>query len=226
MSKEKAKRYIVVDLFATLQGEGVHAGRAAVFIRFTGCNIWSGYEATRGMNAKEKGGCAAICDTKFTMRDITAQGGKKTSAEIAEQATRVWNTHFGEENKESMMIVLTGGEPTLQVDTELVQALKAAGFFTSIETNGTNKMPKEGRPDWVTVSPKPPSQPVYQHYDEVKVLFPLFNPTDFAHLAEHKYVQPVDDENLAQHYTDCYEFICKNPAWRVSVQMHKVMGLD
>lgn len=209
-----AKLYTVHSIFLTIQGEGSWAGHRAVFIRMSGCNVWNGMHADRG---KATAQCGLICDTEFFGCDQTAYGGKHTSREIVQIATKLW--HFGGGG----FVVITGGEPSLQVDDELVNALQAAGFIVAVETNGFKKLPE--RANWVTLSPKPPSPIVEQNYSEVKVLYPLFDPLLFATKAAVRWVQPVQDENWAENTSKCVDFVLRNRDWNISVQTHKYLGI-
>lgn len=218
------KKYSVVEIFPTLQGEGVHTGKKAVFVRFSGCNIWSGREEDREKAAK-RGGCALVCDTKFRIEDADHTGGRLTAMEIAQRANEAWEKDsFRGKGPKKRHVVLTGGEPGLQIDEDLVATLKLAGFFVAVETNGSRLLPQNL--DWVCVSPKPPSKVVFQRYDEVKVLFPLFNPHEYEGLAENYFVQPVDEPpHSKENILRTVEFVQKNPLWRISLQTHKILGV-
>lgn len=214
MSK-KGKKYSVVEIFPTLQGEGFHTGRAAVFCRFAGCNVWTGLEKHRKRDSK-KGLCALVCDTKFRFEHRDSSGGIFTPEQLAERIDSVWKTNFGKGPK---MVVFTGGEPSLQLDYDLIELLKEKSFYTSVETNGSNSLPMNL--DWVTLSPKPPLKYVNSPYDEVKVLYPLYHPLDFENASFRRFIQPVDDDE--DHIQDCLDFIFKNPSWRLSLQTHKII---
>ncbi len=205
--------YSVTETFLTLQGEGQWSGTPAVFVRFAGCNVWSGEEEDRKKHAS-RGFCAAWCDTEF-------RGGLRYSA--GQLVRRILTVADG-----VSLVVLTGGEPTLQVDAELVDALHMAGFRVHMETNGSRPAPFGV--DWITLSPKPPMPVVAvsteDPADEVKVvLAPGVNPADFRHLCppSRLFVQPLDllgvDPRAAVGY------VLAHPWARLSLQTHKTLGL-
>jgi 7-carboxy-7-deazaguanine synthase len=229
-------------MFRSVQGEGFHAGRPAVFIRFSGCNVWSGREEDRQRDAK-KGTCALFCDTQFAGVDESQGGGYFTAREIVERIVSMREsqrpTHLQatpyKHNVPVNLVVLTGGEPTLQVDASLVQALQwgrgdCTKSYVAIETNGSREI--NFVPDWITLSPKPPMPVVKQHYSEVKVLYPEYEPQQFYDFADIHYVQPVDPGKVT-FYLDiwrdnmrkCVQFVNENPEWGISVQMHKVLDI-
>lgn len=207
--------YQVKEIFYTLQGEGANAGTPAVFCRFAGCNLWSGREADRA-----KAHCT-FCDTDFVGTDGPGGGRFETADDLARACRAACTAAHG-----PSMVVLTGGEPMLQVDTELIAALHARGFSIAIETNGTLPVPLEI--DWVCVSPKAGQPLVQQSGDELKLVFPQagIDPAQYLDLAfEHRFLQPMDGpERLAN--TEAAIAYCKaNPPWRLSVQTHKVLGI-
>ncbi len=216
------RTYTVHSMFETIQGEGYHAGKKAVFIRFSGCNIWSGFEEHRARDA-DKGACALICDTVFTGTDQDNGGGKFTAEEIALNALKLWG-----DSLEEPFIVLTGGEPSMQVDLYLVSTLQRFKCYVAMETNGSRIVPKNI--DWVTLSPKPPMRiERSNHYSEVKVLFPMFDPEEFEELAYNRWVQPVDLGNPEDNATTmkaCVQYVSQHPRWRLSMQLHKIAGIQ
>jgi 7-carboxy-7-deazaguanine synthase len=206
--------YAVKEIFYTLQGEGANAGRAAVFCRFAGCNLWSGREQDRA-----KADCQ-FCDTDFVGTD--GQGGGKfaTSGDLADACANVAG------NAGATFIVLTGGEPMLQVDGALIDALHERGFTIAIETNGTLPVPRAI--DWICVSPKAGTDLKQRSGDELKLVFPQadLDPAAVAELAfSHRYLQPMDGPD-AKANTDRAIAYCKaHPGWRLSVQAHKLLGI-
>ena len=207
--------YAVKEMFLTLQGEGVNAGRRAVFLRFAGCNLWSGREQDRATAV------CRFCDTDFVGTD-GAGGGKFADAEALAAAAAV---HWGEGRGERFA-VLTGGEPMLQVDDALVDALHAAGFTIAIETNGT--IAAHPGIDWVCVSPKAGSAVVQQSGDELKLVWPQPG-TDLAAIEgwdfTHFLVQPMDDAAAAENQAAAIDFALSRPKWRLTLQTHKMLGL-
>lgn len=205
--------YAVKEIFLTLQGEGMQSGRRAVFIRFAGCNLWSG---------REEGRLEAICrfcDTDFVGTDGTF-GGRYEAEALAGQAAALWQEWA------EPYAVLTGGEPLLQVDEALLRALKARGFTIAVESNGTMAAPPGI--DWLCISPKAGSLVVQRSGEEVKVVWPqpeldmdAIARWDFAH----RLIQPMDGPNLAANERAAADFVLSNPAWRLSLQMHKQLGL-
>ncbi len=212
--------YAVKELFATLQGEGFHAGRAAVFVRFAGCNLWSGREADR---AKGLGGCARWCDTDFVGTD-GAGGGRFDSADaLADAALAVWTAG---RPRERMFVVCTGGEPLLQLDAELLNALHSRGFEVAVETNGTRPVPHGV--DWVCVSPKAGGALVVEGGGEIKLVFPQegAEPERFEAMRfEHFFLQPMDGAARAASTEAAVRYCLAHPRWRVSLQTHKLLGI-
>jgi 7-carboxy-7-deazaguanine synthase len=210
--------YAVKEIFYTLQGEGAQTGRAAVFLRFSGCNLWSGREEDRDRGT---GGCSRWCDTDFV--GFSATGGKFRSAN--ELAARV----AGEWPKSALgrrFVVCTGGEPLLQLDELLIDALHAHGFEVAIETNGTQHCPPGI--DWVCVSPKSQTSLVLQMGDELKLVYPqpglepeVFETLPFSHF----FLQPMDglDRDLSTRLVT--EYCLSHPKWRMSLQTHKYLGI-
>jgi 7-carboxy-7-deazaguanine synthase len=207
--------YAVKEIFLTLQGEGAHAGRAAVFCRFAGCNLWSGREADR-MEATCK-----FCDTDFVGTDGTLGGRYATGAELANTIAAQWTGSAA-----NHYVVLTGGEPLLQVDAELVDALHARGFEIGVETNGTVS-PPEGL-DWICVSPKGGSELVLKRGHELKLVYPQARatPETFEGLAFERFsLQPMDGPEVAQNTARAIDYCLHHPQWRLSVQTHKSLGI-
>jgi 7-carboxy-7-deazaguanine synthase (Cx14CxxC type) len=208
--------YAVKEIFYTLQGEGVNAGRPAVFLRFAGCNLWSGREADRATAT------CRFCDTDFVGTD-GAGGGRFASAhDLAAAALAQWPAEAGRER----FVVCTGGEPLLQLDEALTGALHAAGFRIAIETNGTQPLP--GGVDWVCVSPKAGAPLVLERGDELKLVFPQpgAEPRRFEHLAfDHFLLQPMDGPERARNTEAAVAFCKARPRWRLSLQTHKLIGI-
>jgi len=207
--------YAVKEIFLTLQGEGAQAGRRAVFCRFAGCNLWTGRERDRA-----KAVCK-FCDTDFVGTDGTLGGKYPTAAALAAVVAETWGA--GDADR---YVVLTGGEPMLQVDAPLIDALHAEGFTIAIETNGTQAVPRSI--DWICVSPKAGSKLVQRSGDELKLVWPQPG-SDVAALAEldfaHRLIQPLDDPNAAANVQACIDLVMADPRWRLSLQTHKSLGL-
>ena len=213
--------YAVKEIFYTLQGEGGQAGRPAVFCRFAGCNLWSGLERDRATAQ------CRFCDTDFVGTD-GQNGGKFADAEaLAVAIAALWPEA---EPGADALVVFTGGEPCLQLDDALLDAVSVQGFETAIETNGTLPVPTQI--DWICVSPKPDSMLVQQAGHELKFVYPqeTLSPEQFEHLDfEHFFLQPmdVDDEAMRWHNIQAAIAYClQNPQWRLSLQTHKIIGLD
>jgi len=207
--------YAVKEMFLTLQGEGVNAGRRAVFIRFAGCNLWSGREQDRATAV------CRFCDTDFVGTD-GAGGGKFADADaLAAAAAEHWGP-----GQVARFVVLTGGEPMLQVDDALIDALHAAGFTIAIESNGT--IAAHPGIDWICVSPKAGSEVVQRSGDELKLVWPQAG-TDVAALESwdftHFLVQPMDDAAAAENQAAAVAFALERPRWRLTLQAHKTLGL-
>ena len=214
--------YSVKEIFYTLQGEGMHTGRAAVFMRFAGCNLWSGLERDRS-----KAICN-FCDTDFIGTDGPG-GGKFASAEdLARRAAQEWREKKTDDGK--AFIVLTGGEPLLQVDTPLLQALKNVGFEIAVESNGTIKAPKGI--DWLCISPKADAPLVQCSGNELKLVYPqkLAPPERFENLDFGAFfLQPMDEaldgSLFSRHIAAAIEYCQAHPKWRLSLQTHKIIGI-
>ena len=207
--------YAVKEVFLTLQGEGANAGARAVFVRFAGCNLWTGREADRASAV------CKFCDTDFVGMDGTGGGRFADADALADAVAAEWGT--GAANR---FVVLTGGEPMLQVDAALVDALHARGFRIAIETNGT--LPVEPGIDWVCVSPKAGSHVVQTRGDELKLVWPqpgsdvdAIERWDFANFL----IQPMDDARGDDNVRAAIEFAMARPQWRLTLQTHKMLGL-
>ena len=209
--------YAVKEIFYTLQGEGAQAGRASVFCRFAGCNLWSGREEDRARAV------CNFCDTDFVGTD--GQGGGKfaTAEALADAIASRWPA----DRPGRPYVVCTGGEPLLQVDAPLIEALHARGFEIAVETNGTQPAP-EGL-DWICVSPKADAELVLTRGHELKLVYPqpLARPERFAGLDfQHFFLQPLDSVLKTQHTREVVDYCMQHPQWRMSVQMHKVIGIE
>lgn len=215
--------YTVKELFPTLQGEGAHTGRAAVFCRFAGCNLWSGREEDRATAVCQ------FCDTDFVGSDGAGGGKFETATLLADTIEEVWNsTSAGPQQR---YVVFTGGEPLLQLDAALIDALHAKGFAIAIETNGTIKVPKGV--DWVCVSPKAGSELIVLQADEIKVVIPQqghgsvetllarFEKMDYRN----RFLQAMDGPNLQENLALAVRLCQKRPLWRLSIQTHKMIGI-
>jgi 7-carboxy-7-deazaguanine synthase (Cx14CxxC type) len=207
--------YSVKEIYLTLQGEGVQAGRAAVFLRFAGCNLWSGLERDRGSAV------CTFCDTDFVGVDGPNGGRFETAALLADAVAGLWPG-----NRDARYVVCTGGEPTLQLDDALIDALHARGFEVAIETNGTRPVP--AGVDWICVSPKAAAPLVQTRGHELKLVFPQaaamperFETMDFRHFL----LQPMDGPNRAENTRAATAFCLAHPKWRLSLQTHKLIGI-
>ena len=211
--------YTVKEIFYTLQGEGVHAGRPAVFCRFSGCNLWTGHERDRARAV------CTFCDTDFV--GVGGDGGKFSSAdELASRVAALWPDDAGAAARP--YVVCTGGEPLLQLDAPLVNALHAVGFEVAIETNGTQQAPPGI--DWICVSPKANAPLVLTAGDELKLVYPQTQPEAqpecFEHLRfRHFSLQPMDGPQLAENTRRTLQYCLAHPRWRLSLQTHKQLGL-
>ena len=207
--------YAVKELFLTLQGEGGQTGRRAVFLRFAGCNLWSGRAADRATAV------CTFCDTDFVGTDGDG-GGKFADAErLADTALAVWGGAPAHR-----LVVCTGGEPLLQLDQALIDALHARGFEIAIETNGTQDAP--AGIDWICVSPKADAPLRLTRGNELKLVFPqpLAMPDRFEHLDfEHFFLQPMDGPSQVENTHAAIAWCLANPRWRLGLQTHKVTGL-
>ena len=208
--------YSVKEIYLTLQGEGFHTGKHAVFCRFSGCNLWTGLEKDRG-----KAVCT-FCDTDFVGTD-GVNGAKYSSAELlAEMIDELWPKDLKEK-----LVVFTGGEPLLQLNKELIDLLHTKKFKIAVETNGTI-MPPENI-DWICVSPKKGSKFKLNYGNELKLVYPQddFSPKLFENFDfDHFFLQPMDGKNLQRNILQSVSYCIENPLWRLSLQTHKIMGID
>jgi len=206
--------YAVKEIFYTLQGEGAQTGRPSVFCRFAGCNLWSGREADRARAV------CSFCDTDFVGTDGT-DGGRYPDAEaLADRVAGLWPARAP-----ARFVVCTGGEPLLQLDPLLIDALHQRGFEIAVETNGTI-LPLPGL-HWICVSPKAGAELVVEHGDELKIVVPQvgLDPLDFAHLDFRRFsVQPMDGPDRARNTRLAMAFCRAHPQWQLSLQTHKIVG--
>ena len=220
-AKGQSMSYSVKEIFYTLQGEGAQTGRPAVFCRFAGCNLWSGREKDRA------DAVCNFCDTDFVGTDGQNGGTFKTAEDLAAAIAAQWPD---EKALADAFVVFTGGEPLLQLDTALLNAIKTHGFETAVETNGTIAAP-DGL-DWICVSPKPNSTLVQTQGDELKFIYPQdqLSPDNFAEMDfEHFFLQPMDVANPDEGRHNIHAAIAyclQHPQWRLSLQTHKIIGLD
>lgn len=207
--------YSVKEVFYTLQGEGANAGRPAVFCRFAGCNLWSGLERDRATAV------CKFCDTDFVGTDGTRGGKFADAATLAAVVAGEWPL----QSRGKPLVVCTGGEPLLQLDIPLIDALHARGFEIAVETNGTIAAP--AGIDWICVSPKAGADLVQSSGHELKVVVP--QPFDYDYLASlafaHRFVQPMDGPMQRENTQFAIEWCMAHPEWRLSVQTHKVIGI-
>ena len=211
--------YSVKEIFYTLQGEGTHAGRPAVFCRMAGCNLWTGREADRASAVCQ------FCDTEFVGTDGLGGGKFDTAQALAARIASFWpDTPAGQQGQR--FVVVTGGEPLLQLDAALIDALHAQGFEIAVETNGTVVAP-EGL-DWICVSPKAGAPLVLSAGSELKLVFPQPGamPEQFADLAfTHHFLQPMDGPDQQRNTRLAIDYCMAHPQWRLSIQTHKVVGI-
>ena len=207
--------YAVKEIFLTLQGEGMQAGRRAVFLRFAGCNLWSGREADRAS------AICRFCDTDFIGTDGEGGGKFVTAADLAEAAATTWGPE-----KAERLIVVTGGEPLLQLDSALIDALHHQGFQIAVESNGTIAAPNGI--DWLCISPKAGSETLQRSGDELKLVWPqegsdwqAMEHWDFSHFL----IQPMDGPDIEGNRKASVDFVIANPRWRLSLQTHKWLGI-
>lgn len=209
-------RYNVKEIFYTLQGEGMHAGRPAVFCRFSACNLWTGREKDR-----DRAVCK-FCDTDFVGVDGSDGGRFDTPQELADAVARVWP----DDDRANRMAVCTGGEPLLQLDAEAIAALHDVGFYVAVETNGT-VTPPDGV-DWLCVSPKIGTDLLATVGQELKLVYPQVggDPVQFEHLEFESFrLQPMDGPERVTNTAAAVDFCLKRPRWRLSLQTHKYLGI-
>jgi 7-carboxy-7-deazaguanine synthase (Cx14CxxC type) len=207
--------YAVKEMFVTLQGEGAQSGRAAVFCRFAGCNLWNGREEDRAA------AWCSFCDTNFVGTDGDGGGLFAGATQLAEAIDGLWAA-----GQTRRFVVLTGGEPTLQVDAPLLDALHELGYTVAIETNGTRAVP--AGVDWICVSPKAGAPLEQVSGDELKLVIPQpgLKPSTFEHLDfDHFFVQPCDGPRVAEHTRAAVALCLRHPRWRLSTQTHKTLGI-
>ncbi len=207
--------YTVKEIYFTLQGEGAQTGRPAVFCRFAGCNLWSGREQDRAAAV------CPFCDTDFVGTDGPGGGRFKDDRALAVACARAWQGADADR-----LVVLTGGEPMLQVDAGLIDALHAEGFRIAIETNGTQAVPRAI--DWICVSPKAGAQVVQTSGEELKLVYPQAGiaPEDFeAFDFRHFFLQPMDGAARKANTEAAISFCLNNPRWKLSLQTHKMVGI-
>lgn len=212
--------YSVKEIYFTLQGEGAQTGRAAVFLRFSGCNLWSGREQHRSTAV------CKFCDTEFVGTDGPGGGKFETAEELANAIDSQWPAVRGEDRR---YVVCTGGEPLLQLDAAAINAIHTAGFEIGVETNGTIAAP-EGI-DWLCVSPKANAQLLQRSGDELKLVFPQpeldAQPECFAKLSfDHFFLQPCHSDEVAANTHKAVDYCLRHPQWKLSLQSHKLIGID
>ena len=208
--------YTIKEIYYTIQGEGFHTGRSAVFVRFSGCNLWTGYEKDRN-NA-----ICNFCDTDFIGTDGPGGGRFRTPNDLVKNILSKWPSR----SIEKRFVVFTGGEPLLQMDEELINVLHFNKFEIAIETNGTVNAPKNI--DWVCVSPKAGSDLIITKGNELKLVFPQhgIDPSQYENLNfDHFSLQPMDNENLNENIQKTIKYCHEHPLWRLSLQTHKFVGI-
>ncbi len=207
--------YAVKEIFPTLQGEGAQAGRRAVFLRFAGCNLWTGREQDRAT------AICRFCDTDFVGLDGVNGARYRDADALADKVAGLWG-----EEKHRRYVVMTGGEPMLQVDEALIDALHARYFEIAIESNGTLPVPRSI--DWICISPKAGSETVQRSGDELKLVWPQAG-SDWAAMEgwafDHHLIQPMDSAAADANRAEAIAFVEAHPAWRLSLQTHKMLGL-
>jgi 7-carboxy-7-deazaguanine synthase len=210
--------YAAKEIFYTLQGEGANAGRPAVFLRFAGCNLWSGREADRA------GAVCRFCDTEFVGTDGPGGGKFATAEDLAAAVAKAWPADSG--TRARRLVVCTGGEPLLQLDPPAIDALHRVGFEVAVETNGTIAAPSGL--DWICVSPKAEADLVQRSGHELKLVFPQaggeperFRSLDFQHF----FLQPMDGPDQRANTERAVRYCLEHPEWRLSLQTHKMLGI-
>ena len=208
--------YAVKEIFLTLQGEGMQAGMKAVFLRFAGCNLWSGREEDRAT------AICQFCDTDFVGTNGQNGGKFKDADALASKVAEIWGTGISDR-----LIVITGGEPMLQLDAALIDALHAKGFRIAVESNGT--IPAPDGIDWLCISPKAGSNTIQRSGDELKLVWPQPG-SDWQEMERWNFqnflIQPMDGPTLSNNMKASVDFVMDHPKWRLSVQSHKWLGID
>lgn len=211
--------YRVKELFFTLQGEGFHTGRAAVFCRFSGCNLWTGREEDRARAV------CRFCDTDFRGIDGPGGGEYESPEELASAVVTLWNSNTEDQSKRPFL-VCTGGEPLLQLDSKLISALHELNVYIAIESNGTKSVP-DGI-DWICISPKEGADWLQRSGDELKLVYPQRDllpdslpETDFRQY----YLQPMDGPELRVNMAKAVEYCRRHPRWKLSLQTHKILNI-
>jgi 7-carboxy-7-deazaguanine synthase (Cx14CxxC type) len=215
--------YAVKEIFYTLQGEGAHAGRPAVFLRFAGCNLWTGLERDRD---KGPGGCSRWCDTDFVGTDGSGGGKFQSPAQLVSAVASHWPDSDRPGHPVKRFVVCTGGEPLLQLDEPLLAEFNAAGWFVAVETNGTVDPPAGEL--WLTVSPKANSALRVLRGNELKLVFPQVGaePERFQDLGfEHFFLQPMDNPEVTRNTEQALNYCLAHPQWRLSLQTHKILEI-
>lgn len=212
--------YAVKEIYLTLQGEGAQAGRVAVFCRFAGCNLWSGREEDRSRAV------CRFCDTDFVGIDGPGGGRFGHAEDLADAIAACWSPGMVDGDRAKPLVVLTGGEPLLQLDAALIEAVHARGFEIAVESNGTIAAP--AGIDWLTISPKADAPLLHKCGQELKLVWPQegIDPAEFAQLDfAHYFLQPMDGPDLKANIRSAAHYCLAHPQWRLSIQMHKVIGL-
>ncbi|MGH8140543.1 MAG: 7-carboxy-7-deazaguanine synthase [Steroidobacteraceae bacterium] len=215
--------YAVKEIFYTLQGEGAHAGRPAVFLRFSGCNLWSGLERDRD---KGPGGCSRWCDTDFVGTDGPGGGKFPSAGTLLGAVQSHWPAAADARHRVRPFVVCTGGEPLLQMDEPLFAAFNAAGWFVAVESNGTVEPPAGDF--WLTVSPKANAPLRVKRGNELKLVYPQagVEPESFEDLGfAHFFLQPMDGPQVAQNTAQALRYCLAHPRWRLSLQTHKILRI-
>lgn len=210
--------YAVKETFATLQGEGAHSGRAAVFLRFAGCNLWNGREDSRAT------AICQFCDTDFVGTDGEGGGSFKTAGELADHVLDRWDVDRLDQGRR--YVVCTGGEPLLQLDYALISALHQRDFTIAVESNGTVSAP--AGIDWLTISPKAHADLVQTSGNELKLVYPQVDgkPEQYESLGfDHFFLQPMDGPNAEVNTRTAVEYCRRHPKWQLSLQTHKFLGI-
>ncbi len=212
--------YSVKEIYYTLQGEGAWTGRPAVFLRFAGCNLWSGREQHRSEAV------CRFCDTEFVGTDGPGGGKFESAGELGQAVAAQWPAH---KTRNKPYVVCTGGEPLLQLDAEAISALHDAGFEVGVESNGTIAAPQGI--DWLCISPKGRAPVTQRSGDELKLVYPQeeeeAQPGRFTDLPfEHFFLQPLYGENIESNTHDAIAYCLEHPQWQLSVQMHKIIGIE